>query len=66
MTVTDSKSTVTEVKFNMDVDLQILQMESIVSGTPGSILMDYKGVRAVFLIQCDSRSRSFCMQQNMF
>ena len=65
MTVTDSGSTVTELKFNMDTDLQIAQMESPAQES-FNILTDYKGVRAVFLIQHDSRSRSFCMQQNMF
>lgn len=70
MTVTDSGSTVTEVRFNMDTDLQIVHMESTVNVGGASesynILADHKGVRAVFLLQYDSRSRSFCMQQNMF
>jgi len=41
---------VTDKKFNVDVDLQITQMESTVSGQgPYKLLMDYKGVRNVFL-----------------
>jgi len=55
MTVTDSGSTVTEVRFNMDTDLQIVHMESTidVGGASDSynILADHKGVRAVFLMQ---------------
>jgi len=44
ITVTDSGSMVTDKKFNVDVDLQITQMESTVSGQgPYKLLMDYKG-----------------------
>jgi len=47
MTVTDSGSTVTEVRFNMDTDLQIVHMESTidVGGASDSynILADHKG-----------------------
>lgn len=42
MTVTDSGSTVTELKFNMDTDLQIAQMESPAQES-FNILTDYKG-----------------------
>ena len=48
--MTDSGSTVTEITFNMDVDLQIANMESTVDGQgPYGLLMDYKGVRAVYI-----------------
>lgn len=48
--MTDSGSTVSEVMFNIDVDLQIANMESIVDGQgPYRSLRDYKGVRAVFI-----------------
>ena len=43
--MTDSGSTVTDAVFNMDVDLQMVNMESTVSGQGSfSVLLDYKGV----------------------
>ena len=42
--MTDSGSTVHDMTFNIDVDLQIANIESSVS----SLLMDYKGVSSVF------------------
>ena len=46
----DWGSTVTDLAFNSDVDLQIANMESTVDGQrPYRMLLDYKGVRAVFL-----------------
>ena len=48
--MTDSGSTVTDITFNIDMDLQIANMESTVDGQgPYGLLLDYKGVRAVFL-----------------
>ena len=45
--MTDSESTVTDAIFNMDVDLQIVNVESSEQGY--SVLLDYKGVRTLFL-----------------
>lgn len=42
--MTDSGSTVHDMTFNIDVDLQIANIESSVS----NLLMDYKGVSSVF------------------
>ena len=48
--MTDSASTVSDRMFNIDVDLQIANMETTVDGQgPYGLLLDYKGVRAVFL-----------------
>ena len=48
----DSRSTVIDVTFNIDVDLQIANTVSTVDGQGpyGSLLLDYKGVRAVFIL----------------
>ena len=62
----DSESHVTDINFNMDVDLQIAQMESTIDQV--SFVMDYKGVRAVFLFSVIQLGLFLvlCMQPHMF
>ena len=48
--MTDSGSSVIDMQFNVDKDLQIVQAEYTVDGQgPFSVVSDYKGVRVVFL-----------------
>ena len=47
--MTDSGSTVSDMQYNMDKDLQMIQAEEVSDIGSVSMVLDFKGVRVVFL-----------------